>query len=155
MEEEEEGVFFAQSGCALTGLPSKVTSTFLTFDPLGPTSSCTSARISHKRNFFTQRLRWQRRQMRANLADKHELVVAGCPLCDFNALSPVNGEQVTLVTEAVESQDAPSPPLLSLLLPANLRFLSVLFCPCLLVTHQMANYTPYATNKQCNFKKHT
>ena len=93
--------------------------------------------------------------MRANLADKHELVVAGCPLCDFNALSPVNGEQVTLVTEAVESQDAPSPPLLSLLLPANLRFLSVLFCPCLLVTHQMANYTPYATNKQCNFKKHT
>ena len=66
--------------------------------------------------------------MRVNLADKHELVVAGCPLCDFNALSPVNGEQVTLVTEAVESQDAPSPPLLSLLLPANLGFLSAKLC---------------------------
>ena len=37
--------------------------------------------------------------MRANLADKHELVVTGCPLCNFNALSAVNGGQVTLVTE--------------------------------------------------------
>ena len=38
-------------------------------------------------------------RMRVSLADKHELVVTGCPLCYFNALSSVNGWQVTPVTE--------------------------------------------------------
>ena len=40
---------------------------------------------THKKNLFHS-ARWSQ-QMRANLADKHELVVAECPLCDFNALS--------------------------------------------------------------------
>ena len=61
--------------------------------------------------------------MRANLADKHELVVTGCPLCDFNALSPVNGGQVILVTEAVPGKMHNH--LRCSLLPANFRFLSV------------------------------
>ena len=37
---------------------------------------------------------------RVNVADKHELVVTGCPLCNFNALSSVNGvASHSLVTE--------------------------------------------------------
>ena len=38
-------------------------------------------------------------RVRVNVADKHELVVTGCPLSNFNALSSVNRWQVTPVTE--------------------------------------------------------
>ena len=44
-----------------------------------------SGEKAQQKNLFHS-ARWSQ-QMRANLADKHELVVAECPLCDFNALS--------------------------------------------------------------------
>ena len=59
------------------------TTTFLTFDPVCSTGF--QEKKHNKKNLFHS-ARWSQ-QMRANLADKHELVVAECPLCDFNALS--------------------------------------------------------------------
>ena len=44
-----------------------------------------SGEKAQQKNLFHS-ARWSQ-QRRANLADKHELVVAECPLCDFNALS--------------------------------------------------------------------
>ena len=59
------------------------TTTFLTFDPVCSTGI--QEKKHNKKNLFHS-ARWSQ-QRRANLADKHELVVAECPLCDFNALS--------------------------------------------------------------------